>query len=270
MMAEGALNENASAPVRGWKPSLGEIASLPLPGLMLLDRGLLRVAGFLMQGKLAGITGLHHVAADRDPFILALNHSSRLDAMVVPLFLMLARGGRRIHFLADWNFRLIPGVGLLYARAGAITVARKQAKPRFLTPLRALYRGKVPPMEQARWLLLRGRSVGIFPEGTVNRDGNRLMRGRLGVARLSLETGVPVVPAGILLHGEDSRSPVALSIEIGAPLMPPPVALAGREIVGSWHTRIMRAISLCCGKTYQFNPEEKRRDQLPSHTQPTC
>ena len=35
---------------------------------------------------------------------------------------MLHRGGRLIHFLADWNFRLIPGIGLMYRRAETITV----------------------------------------------------------------------------------------------------------------------------------------------------
>jgi 1-acyl-sn-glycerol-3-phosphate acyltransferase len=55
----------------------------------------------------------------------------------------------------------------------------------------------VPPLEQARQHLIAGRSIGIFPEGTVNRDRSQLLRGRYGAARLSLETGVPVTPAGI-------------------------------------------------------------------------
>ena len=72
--------------------------------------------------------------------------------------------------MADWNFRMIPGLDLLYRRAGAITVARKPARPRFLNLTKPLFIDTVSPMEQARQHLISGRSVGMFPEGTVNRD----------------------------------------------------------------------------------------------------
>jgi hypothetical protein len=35
----------------------------------------------------------------------------------VPAVLMLYCGGRLIHFIADWNFRLISGIGLIYRHA---------------------------------------------------------------------------------------------------------------------------------------------------------
>ena len=57
----------------------------------------------------------------------------------MPALLLLHRGGRLVHFLADWNFRLIPGVGFIYARAQVVTVTRKSAKPRFLNILKPLY-----------------------------------------------------------------------------------------------------------------------------------
>jgi hypothetical protein len=47
---------------------------------------------------------------------------------------------------------------------------------------------------RARVCLALGRSVGIFPEGTVNRDPHRLLAGRRSAALLSLERRVPVVP----------------------------------------------------------------------------
>src|SRR5262249_15944983 len=121
----------------------------------------------------------------------------RLESLMVPAALCLNRGGRIIHFLADWNFRLIPGVGYIYSRAQVVTVTRKSAKPRFLNVLKPLYEQAVPPHERARRHLASGRSVGIFPEGEVNRDPDRMLRGRRGAARLSLETGAPVVPMGI-------------------------------------------------------------------------
>ena len=111
---------------------------------------------------------------------------------------MLYRGGRFIHFMADWNYRLIPGIGLIYRRAQTITVTRKSAKPRVFNFLKPLYRkGRLTVIERTRARLLAGMPIGIFPEGRVNPDRDRLLKGRIGAAYLSLETGVPVIPVGI-------------------------------------------------------------------------
>jgi 1-acyl-sn-glycerol-3-phosphate acyltransferase len=48
-------------------------------------------------------------------------------------------------------------------------------------------------MATARMLLERGEALLIFPEGTRTRR-ERLGQARLGVGRLALETGAPVVP----------------------------------------------------------------------------
>src|SRR5262249_23634438 len=83
--------------------------------------------------------------------------------------------------------------GLLYARAQVVTVTRKPAKPNFLNLLKPLYEHSLPTLERARAHLAAGRSVGIFPEGEVNRDPTRLLRGRRGAARWQLETAAPAV-----------------------------------------------------------------------------
>src|SRR5262245_48641805 len=104
------------------QPSIRDVLGAPLPGLGCLDRMLLRGVSMMGCRTISSITGLDHVAKGRDPFILALNHSTRIEALIVPAILILARGGDRIHFLADWNFRMIPGLNLVYRRSGAITV----------------------------------------------------------------------------------------------------------------------------------------------------
>ena len=53
-------------------------------------------------------------------------------------------------------------------------------------------------------MLDEGELFGIYPEGTRSHDG-RLYRGKIGVARLALETGVPVIPVAVV--GTDVVAP---------------------------------------------------------------
>jgi 1-acyl-sn-glycerol-3-phosphate acyltransferase len=248
---------------QAWRvPALGEVLGCALPHLGLGDRLLLRAVAALARHQVLAIHGLQHVRTAGDPFILAANHTTRRESLLVPALLLLHRGGRRVHFLADWNFRLIPGVGLIYARAQVVTVLRKSARPRALNVLKALYERPQRPFEQARAHLLAGRSIGIFPEGAVNRDPDRLLRGRRGTARLSLETGAPVVPMGIRFptvpHGQPIPSDAAMELHIGAPLVPPgpPVLQAPLHAVTAWHAAIMAAIARHSGKTWTGAAEE--------------
>jgi 1-acyl-sn-glycerol-3-phosphate acyltransferase len=222
-----------------------------------LDRVLTRAAAALARRQVRAIAGWERVLPVHDPFILVANHGSRREALYLPAALMLARGGRPVHFLADWNFRLIPGVGYLYDGSGAITVARKEARPRWLNRFRSRYVAQTPPMEQARQRLTAGGSVAIFPEGTVNRDPRHLQRGRFGAARLSLETGVPVLPVGIRFHPPHGCEPyrastAPMSVHIGSPLRPPAPATGqvGIAAVRAWHAELMSAIADLSGKSW--------------------
>lgn len=169
-----------------WKaPAFSEILCRPMPVVGLGDRALLRGLALLGRTHVRVHSGLEHVDPGNDPFILVLNHSTRREALLVPAVLMLHRGGRLIHLMADWNFRLIPGIGLVYRRAETITVTRKSARPAFLNVLKPLYREKLTVLERARAHLLAGKSVGIFPEGRVNCDPDRLLKGRTAYGRLN-------------------------------------------------------------------------------------
>lgn len=58
--------------------------------------------------------------------------------------------------------------------------------------------GDQSPLVHAQAALERGEVVVIYPEGTVTRNEDfSPMRGKTGVARLSLATGVPVYPVAI-------------------------------------------------------------------------
>ncbi|HLL28800.1 MAG TPA: lysophospholipid acyltransferase family protein [Xanthobacteraceae bacterium] len=248
-----------------WLPPSDEaILRWPLPGAPAGCHWLLRGLSLIARRKVLAIRGLENIR--RDPFILALNHSTRTESVLVPALLFLYRGGRIIHFLADWNFRLIPGVGPIYDRAETITVTRKPARPRLFNLLKPLYRQRLTALERARAQLSAERSVAFFPEGAVNRDPQRLLAGRRGAARLSLETGVPVVPAGIRFPragaGELIGDLAAMEVEIGTPLFPPAIASAWAPLadVRAWHAVIMNEISRLAGKRWT-SPWENRNGQ---------
>src|SRR5262245_1256523 len=106
----------------GQLPPLVDVLRCPLTLERSSSRWLIRGLGLLAQRRVLSIGGLEHLRAVHDPFILALNHGTRAEAILVPTLLILHRGGRLLHFLADWNYRLIPGIGLIYRRAETVTV----------------------------------------------------------------------------------------------------------------------------------------------------
>jgi len=234
-------------------PGWHEILRWPLPHNRLGERLLLRAVALVARRYVRAIDGLENLPDGHRPFILVANHNSRREAVVMPAFLMLYRGGRLIHFFADWTFQLIPGVGWVYRRAGAIVVGRKPARPRLLNIFKPLLIDPVPPLERARLHLAAGRPVGIFPEGTVNRNPAELLPGRNGAARLSLETGVAVVPMGLRFPDAGRRDLGVMEITIGRSLRPPPNRLTPAPLpaVREWHAVLMSAVAHLSGKAWK-------------------
>jgi 1-acyl-sn-glycerol-3-phosphate acyltransferase len=119
------------------------------------------------------------------PAILASNHLSAADWIFMPLQLQ-----RRVTFLAKAEY--FTGKGLkgflqraFFSGAGQVPIDRSSASAAenaILTGIRTLHEGKV---------------LGIYPEGTRSPDG-RLFRGKTGVARMTLETGAPVIPVAMV------------------------------------------------------------------------
>lgn len=117
--------------------------------------------------------------------ILASNHLSASDWIFMPMQLK-----RRVTFLAKAEYFTGTGVkGFLqrafFTGAGQVPIDRSSASAAenaILTGIRILREGKL---------------LGIYPEGTRSPDG-RLYRGKTGVARMALETGVPVIPVAMI------------------------------------------------------------------------
>ncbi|WP_343600945.1 lysophospholipid acyltransferase family protein [Mycobacterium sp.] len=119
------------------------------------------------------------------PAILASNHLAVADSFYLPLVLR-----RRITFLAKREY--FTGTGLkgrfirwFYSATGQVPIDRSDSDAAHAA------------LETAEWLLGDGRLLGMYPEGTRSPDG-RLYKGKTGLARLALHTGVPVIPVAMI------------------------------------------------------------------------
>jgi 1-acyl-sn-glycerol-3-phosphate acyltransferase len=119
------------------------------------------------------------------PVILASNHLSFSDSIFLPL-----QARRPVVFLAKSEYFTGKGIkGALsrwfFKSTGQLPIDRsggKASEASLNTGLRVLGQGQV---------------LGIYPEGTRSPDG-RLFRGRTGIARMALESKVPVIPVAMI------------------------------------------------------------------------
>lgn len=210
--------------------------------------------------RIEGADGLAHSTS---PVIFVANHTTRLEALVLPALLMGLRQGRPVHFLADWNFLLVPGLALVLRLGQTIPVNRKPAKPAWLNRLRPVLCPARTAHELALERLEAGAAVGIFPEGTATGFPDRLLRGLTGAARLSLAAGAPVIPIGIRHRRQPGQRRVTnfapMSLHVGSPLVPSSNGVpADHAAIREWHGEIMTALATLSAKTWcTSNPRTK-------------
>ena len=217
----------------------------------------------LFGKDIVGAHGLENLHYAGDPFILAISHSTRWEAILLPCWFTYLRQGDLIRFIADWNFALIPGIATILRQGETILLVRKPAKPAFLNVFRPRFERAGPAFERAEALLRSGKSIGIFPEGTTNRHPTELLRGFDGAARLSLQTGAPVVPVGVRFPGQPKDRPIRdrspMEVHVGEPLHPPGVeAEPARESVRSMHGRVMTEIARLSGKRWEAGSTRRK------------
>jgi 1-acyl-sn-glycerol-3-phosphate acyltransferase len=130
------------------------------------------------------VEGLEHVP-NSGSAILASNHLAVADSFYLPLVVR-----RRITFLAKAEY--FTGTGLkgwftrwFYTVAGQVPIDRSDAD------------AAQAALDTAERLLGQGKLLGMYPEGTRSPDG-RLYKGKTGLARLALQTGVPVIPVAMV------------------------------------------------------------------------
>ena len=130
------------------------------------------------------VEGLEHVPYS-GPAILASNHLAVMDSFYLPLVVR-----RRITFLAKSEY--FTGTGFkgwlsrwFFTAVGQVPIDRSSAD------------AAQAALDTAKRVLGEGKLLGMYPEGTRSPDG-RLYKGKTGLARLALETGVPVIPVAMI------------------------------------------------------------------------
>ncbi|MHB1506317.1 MAG: lysophospholipid acyltransferase family protein [Sulfobacillus sp.] len=123
------------------------------------------------------VEGLEHVPAS-GPAIISPNHRTAWDPPVVSTLIT-----RPLRHMA--KAELFPWLGFVLHRIGTYPVRRQAVD--------------MHAIRHSLTLLRAGRLICIFPEGTRNRSG-QLGPAKSGAARLSVQTGAPVIPVGISGH----------------------------------------------------------------------
>ena len=138
------------------------------------------IARLLFRAKISGRRNV----PKSGPVILASNHLSFIDSVVITLF-----SPRPVSFLAKDSYFTGKGFRgsmsrIFFTSIGAIPVRRGAGQ------------AAKEALDAGLGLLRQGEAFAIYPEGTRSRDG-RLYRGKTGVAWLALTAGVPVVPVAL-------------------------------------------------------------------------
>lgn len=126
------------------------------------------------------IRGFDNLPKD-GPFIVAANHSSLLDPIILAIYLTWPLK-RYVHFLSNYIVYDHPIAGFIVRIAKGIKVEQKAEAKSLFIALKDLQKGEI---------------IGIFPEGTRSPDG-KIQKGKNGAALLALKAKVPVVPVGLI------------------------------------------------------------------------
>lgn len=138
------------------------------------------------------VKGLDNIPSE-GAAIIASNHLSFSDSIFMPLMVP-----RPVIFLAKSEY--FTGTGLK-GRLTALFFRLTNQLPMD----RSGGAASAASLEAGMDVLTHGGLLGIYPEGTRSPD-SRLYRGKVGVARLALQAGVPVIPVAMI--GTDKVQPI--------------------------------------------------------------
>jgi 1-acyl-sn-glycerol-3-phosphate acyltransferase len=189
------------------------------------------------------------------PIIMAGNHLAFIDSIFLPGVLH-----RRVTFLAKAEYFNRPGfkgrvVSWLMRSLSQVPIDRSGGA------------AGGAALDAGLEVLRGGGILCIYPEGTRSPDG-RLYRGRTGVARMAVDSGVPVVPVAMI--GTDYVQPPGTRIPriglrprivFGKPMtfQRPEGTTGDAALLRAVTDEIMQALRECSGQAYvdKFSPGPK-------------
>lgn len=178
--------------------------------MSVLNGPLYRIARFGLRLVAKALFSLSAEGVDRlpptGPAVLAPNHASWLDPVILPLVLP-----RKPAFLAMEELWRMPGISVVMRVYGpyAIPIRRQSVD--------------ITALKRALDVLHRGALLIVFPEGGISPDGS-LRRFHLGPALLAARSGAPLVPVAIkgtreaLPLGHVIPRPHPIIVRIGNPI----------------------------------------------------
>lgn len=129
------------------------------------------------------VSGANHLPVGAK--IIAANHPNFTDTFHLPLVIQ-----DQLHILIQGALFDKPVIGRLLTRSGQIPVYPDQ---------------KEAALQKACEYLVKGETVLIYPEAQWNPENKRL-KGRSGAVRMSLASGAPIIPLGIYVPDDYTRT----------------------------------------------------------------
>ena len=179
------------------------------------------------------------------PVIFASNHLAVMDSFYFPLV-----NKRQLTFLAKKEYFTTPGVvGAIqrwfFSSVGQVPIDRADKG------------SQEAALQTALRVLEKGDALGMYPEGTRSPDG-RLYRGKTGMARIALESGVKVYPVAMI--DTDKVNPIGswiprpyrCGVIVGDPIDPADFKDAGDDYqqARALTDRVMEELAKLSGQEY--------------------
>ncbi|KAA2256544.1 1-acyl-sn-glycerol-3-phosphate acyltransferase [Solihabitans fulvus] len=208
------------------------------------------------------VEGAEYIPAEGG-VILASNHLAVSDSFFLPLTI-----SRKVTFPAKIEYFTGKGVKgwikkTFMSGVGQVPIDRSSAS------------AAQAALDTGVRLLREGKLLGIYPEGTRSPDG-RLYKGKVGVAWMALEAGVPVIP--VAMFGTDKANPIGskmwrpypIRIKVGKPLdFSRYEGLSGdRFVLRSVTDEIMYALMELSGQEYVDIYATKAKEDLAAAERP--
>lgn len=188
--------------------------------------------------------GLDKPPAD-GPVIFASNHLAVMDSFYFPLV-----NKRQLTFLAKKEYFTTPGlVGAIqrwfFSSVGQVPIDRADKG------------SQEAALQTALRVLEKGDALGMYPEGTRSPDG-RLYRGKTGMARIALESGVKIYPVAMINTNEVNPigswipRPYRCGVIVGDPIDPAEFKDAGDDYqqARALTDRVMEELAKLSGQEY--------------------